>query len=133
MLGALLGENLFKIKIQNCSEEIFSKKSFKILLRGKLFKIKIQNSARRKAFENQNSKFLCPGQTTICLIFVGCNQIMVIKEVCAIIALTIDRNNTPEIKYRRKKEIAAAQNPFPADQSSKFSPGRGNELEIERD
>ena len=103
------------------------------LLGGNLFKIKIQNSARRKAFENQNSKFLCPGQTTICLIFVGCNQIMVIKEVCAIIALTIDRNNTPEIKYRRKKEIAAAQNPFPADQSSKFSPGRGNELEIERD
>ena len=103
------------------------------LLGENLFKIKIQNSARRKAFENQNSKFLCPGQTTICLIFVGCNQIMVIKEVCAIIALTIDRNNTPEIKYRRKKEIAAAQNPFPADQSSKFSPGRGNELEIERD
>ena len=80
------------------------------LLRGKLFKIKIQNSkiqkrpARRKSFQNQNSKFLCPGQTTICLIFVGCNQIMVIKEVCAIIALTIDRNNTPEIKYRRKKK-----------------------------
>ena len=68
--------------------------------------------------------------------FVGYNQIhpiRVIKEVGAIIASTVDRNNTLEIKYRRKKEIAAAQNPFPADQSFKFSPGRGNELEIERD
>ena len=76
--SALLGENLFKIKIQNsarrkafqnqnskfCSEETFSNNKFK--------------TARRKAFENQNSKFLCPGQTTIILILV--NLLVVIKS-----------------------------------------------------
>ena len=94
--------------------------------------------ARRKAFQNQNSKFLCPVQTTIILILV--NLLVVIKstpsESSRKHVLSLHRPKTkqhPEIKYRRKKEIAAAQNPFPADQSSKFSPGRGNELEIERD
>ena len=48
------------------------------LLGENLFKIKIQNSARRKAFENQNSKFLCPGQTAIILILV--NLLVVIKS-----------------------------------------------------
>ena len=68
--------------------------------------------------------------------FVGYNQIhpiRVIKEVRAIIASTVDETTPQRSNIAEKKEIAAAQNPFPADQSSKFSPGRGNELEIERD
>ena len=81
--SALLGENLFKIKIQNCSEESFSKSKFKILM----------SCSDDDLFDLSQ--------------FVGYNQIhpiRVIKEVSAIIASTVDETTPQRSNIAEKKK-----------------------------